>query len=46
MVDYALDIYRTFGFEEYEIFIATKPEKHIGENAVWELTTGALTKSA
>ena len=26
MVDYALDIYRTFGFEEYEIFIATKPK--------------------
>ena len=45
MVDYALDIYRTFGFEEYEIFIATKPEKHIGENAVWELATGALTKA-
>ncbi|MBU1160086.1 threonine--tRNA ligase, partial [Patescibacteria group bacterium] len=26
MVDYALDIYKTFGFNEYEIFIATRPE--------------------
>jgi len=45
MVDYALDIYKTFGFNEYEIFIATKPEKHIGNDEVWELATGALTKS-
>lgn len=45
MVDYALDIYKTFGFNEYEIFIATKPEKHIGENDVWKLATNALIKS-
>ncbi|PJE73624.1 MAG: threonine--tRNA ligase [Candidatus Terrybacteria bacterium CG10_big_fil_rev_8_21_14_0_10_41_10] len=45
MVDYAIDIYKTFGFDEYEIFIATKPEKHIGENDVWELATNALTQS-
>jgi len=45
MVDYALDIYKTFGFEKCEIFIATKPEKHIGNDEVWELATGALTKS-
>ena len=45
MVDYALDIYKTFGFNEYEIFIATKPEKHIGDDAVWKLATDALTKS-
>ena len=45
MVDYALDIYKTFGFNEYEIFIATKPEKHIGSDEVWELATSTLTKS-
>ena len=45
MVDYAIDIYKTFGFNEYEIFIATKPEKHIGENDVWELATNALIQS-
>jgi threonyl-tRNA synthetase len=45
MLDYALDIYKTFGFDDYEIFIATKPEKHIGENAVWELATNALKES-
>ena len=45
MVDYALGIYKTFGFEKCEIFIATKPEKHIGDDDVWELATVALTKS-
>lgn len=45
MVDYALDIYKAFGFDDYEIFIATKPKKHIGENAVWKLATDALVKS-
>ncbi|MBI4692259.1 MAG: threonine--tRNA ligase [Candidatus Terrybacteria bacterium] len=45
MVDYAMDVYKTFGFGEYEIFIATKPEKYIGEDAVWEMATNALKKS-
>ncbi len=45
MVDYALDVYKAFGFNDYEIFIATQPEKHIGENNVWEFATNALKKS-
>jgi len=45
MVDYALDIYKAFGFDDYEIFIATQPEKHIGEDDVWELATKALEES-
>ncbi|MFH1956322.1 MAG: threonine--tRNA ligase, partial [Patescibacteria group bacterium] len=42
MVDYALDIYKTFGFNEYEIFIATRPEKFIGDEKVWSRATKAL----
>jgi len=45
MVDYALDIYKAFGFDDYEIFIATQPEKHIGEDGVWEFATKALEES-
>ncbi|MBT4207390.1 threonine--tRNA ligase, partial [Candidatus Woesearchaeota archaeon] len=45
MVDYALDIYKALGFDDYEIFIATQPEKHIGESDVWELATNALEES-
>ncbi len=42
MVDYAIDIYQKFGFEEYEIFIATRPEKYIGSDDVWEKSTESL----
>lgn len=45
MVDYATDIYKTFGFKEYEIFIATRPEKYIGEKSAWEKATKALKNS-
>ena len=45
MVDYALDVYKTFGFNKYEIFIATKPEKYIGDNKAWKKATDALAKA-
>ncbi|MEE8131851.1 MAG: threonine--tRNA ligase [Candidatus Paceibacterota bacterium] len=45
MVDYAVDVYKAFGFNEYEIFIATKPEKYIGDNNSWEKATEALNKA-
>ncbi|MFA4890249.1 MAG: threonine--tRNA ligase [Candidatus Paceibacterota bacterium] len=45
MVDYAIDTYKKTGFGEYEIFIATKPEKYIGEDAVWERATEALASA-
>jgi threonyl-tRNA synthetase len=45
MVEYALDIYKTFGFNEYEIFIATRPEKYIGDDTVWEKATKALEEA-
>ena len=42
MVDYALKIYSVFDFKEIIIFIATRPEKSIGSNDVWETATNAL----
>ncbi|MBT3817271.1 MAG: threonine--tRNA ligase [Candidatus Magasanikbacteria bacterium] len=45
MVEYAEDIYSAFGFKEYKIFIATRPEKYIGSDSEWENATNAL-KSA
>lgn len=45
MVDYAMDVYRTFGFNEYEIFIATRPEKYIGDENVWLKAEKALSDS-
>lgn len=45
MVDYALDIYKVFGFEEYEIFIATRPEKYIGDDRAWSAATDSLKRA-
>jgi len=45
MVDYALDVYSRFGFKEYEIFIATRPQKYIGSLKEWSRATLALEKA-
>jgi len=45
MVDYAIDVYKTFGFSDYEIFIATRPEKFIGDEKVWKKATDALKEA-
>lgn len=41
----AIDILKTFGFDEYEIFLSTRPEKYVGTIANWEVATGALEKA-
>lgn len=38
----ALKILRTFGFSEYNIFLSTRPEKHVGRVKDWEKATRAL----
>lgn len=42
MVDYAQKVYGTFGFKDYDIYIATRPAKSIGADEVWETATNAL----
>jgi len=42
MVQFAKDVYSSLGFNEYEVFIATRPEKYIGSEEVWRKATEAL----
>ncbi len=42
IIDYTLDVYKHFGFEDFEMFIATKPEKAIGSDEIWKMATKAL----
>ena len=43
IIKYTIDVYEKFGFKDYELFIATKPEaKAIGDDAVWDKATKAL----
>ncbi|MCE7749604.1 MAG: threonine--tRNA ligase [Candidatus Heimdallarchaeota archaeon] len=37
--------YKTFGFQEWEYFISTKPDKAIGTDEGWEHATKALMKA-
>src|SRR5205807_1364124 len=43
LLNFVLRILRTFGFEEFEAEISTRPEgKSVGSDEDWELATGAL----
>ncbi len=42
VVDFSLDMLRTFGFHEYEIYLSTRPEKAVGEQNQWDDAEAAL----
>lgn len=43
---FVLFMLRSFGFTEFEAYIATRPEKAVGEDRMWEEATEALKKAA
>ncbi len=45
MVEFVMDVYRTMGFSETEVFIATRPQKFIGSESDWTMATDALKTS-
>ncbi len=42
VLDFTTEILRTFGFDEYEIFLSTKPDNASGTDEQWETGTKAL----
>ena len=44
-LDLTFYIFRTFGFNEYEIYLSTRPEKFVGEPEVWDKATEALSQA-
>ncbi len=42
VIELTFELYRAFGFEDFHIELSTKPEKHIGSDEIWEISTGAL----
>lgn len=40
-----LDIYKDFGFTEVKIVLATRPEKRIGSDEIWDITENALANA-
>lgn len=41
-LDFTLFILKTFGFDSYEVYLSTRPEKYVGTLNNWEKATNAL----
>lgn len=42
LIQFCLDMLRSFGFTEFEVCLSTRPEKAIGEHADWEFAENGL----
>ncbi len=42
VLELTLFILRTFGFDEYDIYLSTRPEKFVGTLEIWDKATDAL----
>jgi threonyl-tRNA synthetase len=45
VLDFTLFILRTFGFEQYDVYLSTRPEKYVGSPENWERSTNALKRA-
>jgi len=42
VLDFTLFVLKTFGFDSYDIYLSTRPEKYVGSQENWEISTHAL----
>jgi threonyl-tRNA synthetase len=42
VLDFTLFVLGTFGFEDYQVYLSTKPEKYVGTDEHWKIATDAL----
>ena len=45
IIDLNLHILKTFGFDEYDVYLSTRPDKYVGSDEHWELSTEALKQA-
>ncbi|MDD3524587.1 MAG: threonine--tRNA ligase [Candidatus Cloacimonetes bacterium] len=45
LIVFSLDMLKSFGFKEFMIYLSTKPEAAVGEDADWEMATNSLKAS-
>jgi threonyl-tRNA synthetase len=46
VLGFVVKMLRTFGFEDFKAYIATKPDKSVGDDAQWQQATQALKVAA
>ncbi|MFT5366893.1 MAG: threonyl-tRNA synthetase [Candidatus Latescibacterota bacterium] len=44
-IDFTLFILRSFGFEDFQVNISTRPDKYVGDPQDWDMATTALTQA-
>lgn len=44
-IDMVFETYKTFGFTDIEIKLSTRPEKRVGEDAIWDKAEKALAEA-
>ncbi len=44
-VDFGIHYLRLFGFQEYQVFLSTRPEKYVGDPEEWDRATEALREA-
>lgn len=42
VLDFTLFVLKTFGFDSYDVYLSTRPEKYVGSQENWEISTNAL----
>jgi len=42
VLSFVMHMLRRFGFEDYHVYLSTRPEKYVGEDQAWEEATQAL----
>jgi threonyl-tRNA synthetase len=42
VLDFSLDILRSFGFDEFEVYLSTRPPKRVGREEDWDSAEAAL----
>jgi threonyl-tRNA synthetase len=45
LIRFSFMMLNSFGFENYQVYLSTKPEKAVGEDKEWELATESLKKA-
>jgi len=45
VIELTFELYQAFGFEDIQIELSTKPEKHIGSDEIWEVATNSLEEA-
>ncbi len=45
VIDFTVYILRAFGFEDFKFYLATRPEKYVGDDQGWDRSTDALKEA-